>query len=69
MNDSKPNQPESCAGWDDPAESRRFIDMAREVGVDDDPTAFDRAFERLVRPKKSEHSSSIRRRIAKKKTP
>ncbi len=35
---------------DDPAESKRFIDMARTVGVDEDPEAFDRAFKRVVKP-------------------
>jgi len=36
---------------DDPAQSKRFIDMAREVETDDDPTRFDRAF-RAVATKK-----------------
>ena len=26
----------------------RFVDMAREVGVDESPEAFDRAFEKVV---------------------
>jgi len=33
---------------DDPEQSKRFIDMAREVEVDEDPEAFDRAFKRLM---------------------
>lgn len=33
---------------DDPAESQRFIDMAREVGVDESPEAFERAFRRVT---------------------
>ncbi len=36
---------------DDPAQSKRFIDMAREVEADEDPEAFERAFEKVVRPK------------------
>ena len=27
----------------------RFVDMAREVGVDESPEAFDRAFEKVIR--------------------
>ena len=37
---------------DDPAQSHRFIDMAREVEVDETPGAFDRAFEKVVVPAK-----------------
>lgn len=44
--------PEVPPDADDPAESQRFIDMAREVGVDEDPGAFDQAFRKVVRPKK-----------------
>jgi hypothetical protein len=35
---------------DNPEQSRRFIDMAREVQVDESPGAFDRAFEKIVKP-------------------
>ena len=35
---------------DDPAQSQRFIDMAREVEVDESPGAFDRAFGKVTRP-------------------
>ncbi len=33
---------------DDLEQSKRFIDMAREVGVDEDPEAFDRAFKQVT---------------------
>jgi len=33
---------------DDPAEAQRFIDMAREVEVDESPDALDRAFDRIM---------------------
>jgi len=33
---------------DDPAESKRFIDMAREVDADESPDALDRAFKKVV---------------------
>ncbi len=35
---------------DDPAESKRFIDMAREVEAAETPEAFERAFEKIIRP-------------------
>jgi len=34
----------------DPAEYQRFLDMAREVEVDQTPGALDRAFEKVIRP-------------------
>jgi hypothetical protein len=42
---------------DDPAESKRFIDMARELGADETEKgreAFERAFTKVVLPKKSD---------------
>lgn len=55
MPDRKPEVP---AIADDPAESQRFIETAREVEVDESPEAFDRAFERVVlkRNTKNQHS-------------
>jgi len=38
---------------DDPEQFKRFIDMAREVEVDESPDALDRAFNKVVRPKSS----------------
>lgn len=32
---------------DNPEQSKQFIDMAREVSVDEGPEAFDRAFEKI----------------------
>lgn len=37
---------------DDPEQSKRFIDMAREVETDDDPIKFDRAFKKIAKPAK-----------------
>jgi hypothetical protein len=34
---------------DDPAQSRRFIDMAREVEADDNEGAMDKALKRVAR--------------------
>ena len=48
----KPDAPDvkPAPNADDPAESRRFIDMAREVEADETPGATDRAFEKVIRP-------------------
>lgn len=35
---------------DDPAQSKRFIDMAREVQADGDKESFGRAFKEIARP-------------------
>jgi hypothetical protein len=43
MSDREPATP------DDLKQSKRFIDMAREIGADEDPEAFEKAF-RLVIP-------------------
>jgi hypothetical protein len=42
MVDSMPRKPKPQA--DDPEESRRFINMAREIGADESPVAFEHAF-------------------------
>jgi hypothetical protein len=33
---------------DNPEQSKRFINMAREVGVDESPKAFERAFNKVM---------------------
>lgn len=33
---------------DDPAQSKRFIDTARELETDDDPEAFERVFKKVA---------------------
>lgn len=47
MADRKPTPPRNA---DDPEQSRRFIDMAREVEADETPGALDRAFDKIIRP-------------------
>lgn len=42
--------PKPPATADDPAQSQRFIDMAHEVEADEDPEAFERAFEKVIPP-------------------
>lgn len=34
---------------DDPAQSKRFIETAKELGVKEDPVAFERAFKKVVK--------------------
>jgi hypothetical protein len=41
-----PNAPDVTP--DDPAEYQRFLDIAHEVGADEDPEALDRAFEKVI---------------------
>jgi hypothetical protein len=33
----------------DPKQFQRFVETARKIGVDEDPEALDRAFDRIVR--------------------
>jgi len=49
---------------DDPAESKRFIDMAREVEADESKDALDRAFEKVVpsKPKAGPARRNARKR-------
>ena len=37
---------------DNPEECCRFVETARKLGADESPGAMDRAFERVVKPKK-----------------
>ena len=37
---------------DDPEQSKRFIEIAREVGADSTPEEFDRAFKKVAKPRK-----------------
>lgn len=46
----------------DPDESRRFHEMAREVGADESPEAFDRAFKRVTGHKPAQKPSPTRSR-------
>jgi hypothetical protein len=44
------HSPEPPANADNPEQSRRFIDMAREIEADETPGTMDRAFDRVIRP-------------------
>jgi hypothetical protein len=46
---------------DDPAQSKRFIETAREIGADADAEAFDRAFKKVVPDKPRSPTPSDRR--------
>jgi hypothetical protein len=37
---------------DDPEQSKRFIEAARRAEVDEDPEVFDRAFQKVAKPKR-----------------
>jgi hypothetical protein len=54
---------------DDPEQSKRFIDMAREVEADEDPEAMERAFGRVVKPRNVTPSGSHSRRSGKQDAP
>jgi hypothetical protein len=43
---------------DNPEQSKRFIDMARVVGVDESPEALDVAFKKVIKPKPNENKKA-----------
>jgi hypothetical protein len=48
---------------DNPEQHKRFVDMAREVGVDETPGAFDRAFDKVITSESVQRQSpQIRKR-------
>lgn len=51
-------KPEPPPNADDPEQSKRFIDMAREVGADEDPDAFEQAFEKVIQKRPSKGANS-----------
>lgn len=59
-----PRKPKPPA--DDPEQSKRFIETAREIGADETREGADRAFKRVVPPKKA--SATPRRTIPSSKT-
>jgi len=42
------DKPTPPAKPDDPEQSKRFIDMAREIGADERPEAIDEAFKKVI---------------------
>ena len=54
----KPRPPRNA---DNPEQSRRFIDMAREVEVDEAPGATDRAFDKVIPSKRSSRDKLTKR--------
>jgi hypothetical protein len=53
----EPNKPESTP--DDPEQSKRFIDMAKEVGADEDADALERAFKNIASKSPKEKKEDI----------
>jgi hypothetical protein len=49
---SKPSKPSR----DDPAQSERFIEAAKEAGPDETGEAFERAFKKVARPKRDQET-------------
>lgn len=49
MSDPKPPPLEPPPNADDAAQSRRFLDIAREVGADETPGALDRALDKVIK--------------------
>lgn len=45
----KPKPKAKRADKSDPAQYARFLETAKEVGADDSPNAFDKAFKKVVR--------------------
>ncbi len=43
-----PKNPNPSAPKDDPKQSKRFVDMAREVEADERPETFDQAFAKVT---------------------
>jgi hypothetical protein len=37
---------------DDPAQSKRFVDLAKEAGANADAETFERAFKKVIAPKR-----------------
>jgi hypothetical protein len=52
----KPSPPRNA---DNPEQSRRFIDMAREVETDETPGATDRAFEKVIRSPQCDDNEKV----------
>ena len=51
-------KPELPTNADNPEQSRRFIDMAREIGADESPEAMDRAFDKVILPPHPQRKTS-----------
>lgn len=43
---------------DNPEQYRRFVETARALGADESPDAMDKAFERVMKPKKAKAEPS-----------
>jgi hypothetical protein len=56
-----PRKPPRPRQTTDPAQHKRFLDMAREVEVDESPDALDRAFEKVVKAKRPSSLTSAAR--------
>ena len=57
MPEPKPHPLDPPAEADDPEQSRRFLDIAREVGADESPGALDRALDKIIPPSRVQDSA------------
>lgn len=48
-----PQKPKPSAKPDDPAEYKRFIETAKEVGADETAEGFERAMNAIIKPDRS----------------
>lgn len=51
-------KPKATLKPDNPAQSKRFIETAREIGVDESPEAFERVFTATVLPTRGKREKS-----------
>jgi hypothetical protein len=54
---SQKHRPEHKPKLTDAERHKRFVDMARKVEASDDPKDFDKAFDKVVTPKRPGHRS------------
>jgi len=57
MKDKKPE-----ASQDDPEQSKRFIDTARELGVDESEGAFEEVFNKVVSPPRDSATPNLKQK-------
>ena len=50
-----PRKSKADTDWDDPEQSKRFLDAAKEAQASDDPDVFDKALKKIA-PKKAKAS-------------
>ena len=62
-------KPDPPAEANDPTEYQRFVEIARELGVDESPGALDRAFEKVIPTSRREAAGELRQTRPASNTP